>query len=109
MENDAPWWQKLVTLDPALVRGLILSIVALFGTVLKVTVLTGTADTIVTFVLSAFALVAAVWIRPSVTPNAKVVVYDDTPLAPVATIKPGEATVKAEDMMKVERAAKEAA
>jgi hypothetical protein len=104
--EEPTWWQKLVKLDPALVRGFIVTLFGLLGAVLKVTVLTGTVDTVVTFILALFGLVAAVFIRPSVTPNAKVIVADDTPLSPEATIVAGEAVAKPTDMHAVEQAAK---
>lgn len=112
-DNDATqegtWWQKLVKLDPALVRGFIVTLFGLLGAVLKVTVLDGTVDTVVTFVLAVFGLVAAIFIRPSVTPNAKVIVRDDAPLSSVSDIQPGPAVAKPTDAMKIERAAKVAA
>lgn len=108
MDTEPTWWQKLVKLDPALVRGFIVTLFGLIGAILKVTVLTGTVDTVVTFVLALFGLIAAVFIRPAVTPNAKVIVRDDTPLSDESTIVPGEATAKATDLYAVEQAAKQA-
>src|SRR5215203_4491216 len=96
MEQEATWWQRLLKLDPALVRGVVVTMFAIAGTLLKVKVLEGDADLIASGILSLFALLAAVLIRPSVTPNAKVIVRDDTPLSEVPTIEAGEATVPAE-------------
>ena len=52
------------------------------------------------------ALIAAVWIRPSVTPNVKVIAYNDTPLQAQSTILAGEVIVAPEEMHLVEKAAR---
>jgi hypothetical protein len=96
-ETEATWWEKLLKLDPALVRGFIVTVVGLIGAVLKVTVLEGTVDDIVTFVLALLGILAGILIRPSVTPNAKVVVRDATPLNEVPTLQAGAAVVAPED------------
>ena len=107
MEQEATWWEKLLKLDPALVRGFIVTVFAIAGTVLKWKVLEGDADLIASGVLSLFALLAAILIRGGVTPNVKVIVRDDTPLNSVPTIEAGEATVPAEYAYEVEQAAKQ--
>lgn len=109
MESEAPWWEKLVKLDPALVRAFIVTVFALIAVTFNITVLDGTVENVINFVLALSSIIAAVWIRPAVTPNAKVLAYDDTPLSPQPTIKAGEATVPAETMGAVEKAVKEAA
>lgn len=94
MPNKEPSaWQKLVTLEPALVRGLIVSLFAVVASVLNVSFAQGTVENVINLVISLFALLAAVLIRGAVTPNAKVVVRDDTPLQDEATIAAGKATV----------------
>lgn len=108
MTDEPTWWEKLLKLDPALVRGAIVSIFALIGTALN-TQLDDTAQLVVSCVLALFALLASILIRPTVTPNAKVIVLDQTPLSEVPTIEAGEATVPAQFMGAVEKAAKEAA
>lgn len=109
MPNEPTWWQKLVKLDPALVRGFIVTVFALLATVLNKTIDDSTVQTVISFVVALFGLIAAIFIRPAVTPNAKVIVRDDTPLAETPTIVPGEAVVEAEDIGEVARAAREVA
>ena len=92
-DENATWWERLLKLDPALVRGFVVTIIGLVGAVLKVTVLEGPVDSIVTFVLALFGILTAVLIRPAVTPNAKVVVRDETPLDEFPTLQAGSAVV----------------
>jgi hypothetical protein len=97
METEPTWWQRLIKLDPALVRGFIVTIVALGATVLNTTVTDDAVQTVVNFVIGLFALVAAIFIRPAVTPNAKVVTRDDTPLSATPTLVPGPAATALPD------------
>lgn len=103
--KDPSAWQKLITLEPALLRGLIVSAFAVVASVLNTAFAQGTIENFVNLVISTFALLAAVLIRNSVTPNAKVVVRDDTPLQDEATIVAGEATVSPAYSMRVAEAA----
>lgn len=91
--DEPTWWQKLLQLEPAMVTGLIVSIFGLIGAVLGITIAPEVVQNVVTVILGISALLATVLLRGKVTANAKVVVYDDTPLAPVATLKAGEAVV----------------
>lgn len=93
MNKEPSAWQKLVTLEPALVRGIIVSLFAVLASVLNTTFANGTVENVVNLVISTFALLAAVLIRGAVTPNAKVVVRDDAPLDKDPLIVPGDATV----------------
>lgn len=104
--NEPTWWEKLVKLDPALVRGFIVTVFGLLALILGNQFGTEDVETVINFIVGLFALVAAVWIKPSVTPNAKVIVYDDTPLNAVPTIESGEATVPPQYDHAVEKAAK---
>ena len=107
MSNQEPtWWQKLITLEPALVRGFVTTLFALLATFLNNAFVTGGAEDVINFVIALFALLSAVLIRGAVTPNAKVIVKDETPLEREPHIAPGEGTVRAQDIYKVEQAAK---
>lgn len=108
MDTDASWWERLLTLNPTLVRGAVVSGVALVGTVLNKQFVDGTAETVISAFLGLSALLAAVLIKPKVTPNVKVLVRDDTPLDAQPTIVAGEATVPAQFAHEVEVAAKTA-
>ena len=105
-ERTPSAFEKLIMMNPTLVRGFIVSAAGFLTAVLKVTVLEGQVDSIATFVLALFAMIAAVWIRPAVTPNAKVIVYDNTPLEANSQILPGEAVAVPTDMNQVEKAAR---
>lgn len=93
--TDQPaWYQRFLKLEPAVLRGFLVALSAVLALVLGKTVFDQTAiDTILELYSSVSALVAAFLIRPAVTANAKVVVYDDTPLETTPTLVPGEAVV----------------
>lgn len=82
MESKSPnAWQRILVLNPALVRGLLVSLAAILATVLGHTVI---SDDLITAIIDGFvavsALVGAVWTRGAVTPNDKVVAYKPDPL-----------------------------
>lgn len=85
--------ERLVTLQPAVLRGAIVSIVTLL-TAVGVFVSPEIPDAIMGVVGTVSALVAALWIRSAVTPNAKVLAYVPDPERP-RVIEPGEATTTA--------------
>jgi hypothetical protein len=88
------------------IRGFVVSLAAFLAVILGHKFADGDVETIINFVVTLFSLLAALWIRPAVVPNNKVIVYDDTPLATVSTIKPGDAVAAPTDMHAVEKAAK---
>lgn len=104
--NEPTWWEKLLKLDPALVRGFIVTFFGMLALVLGHQYGTEDVETVINFVVGFLGLVAAVVIRPAVTPNAKVIVRDDTPLSAAPTIVAGEATVAPQYDHAVEKAAK---
>lgn len=104
-DEETSWIKQLATLDPAVVRGLIVSVFGLIAAVAGVTIADGTVQNVITVVLGLLGILAAVVIRPAVTPNAKVVVKDETPLEPVATIVAGPAVVPPERADEVVEAA----
>lgn len=103
--QEPTWWQKLLKLEPAVIRGFVVSLVAFLAVILGHKFADGDVETIINFVVTLFSLLAALWIRPAVTANNKVIVYDDTPLATVSTIKAGNVVATPTDMHAVEKAA----
>jgi hypothetical protein len=80
-------WQRVMLLNPALVRGLVVAIAAILATVLGRTVIdSALIDSIVIFFASISALVSALWTRGAVTPNDKVVAYKPDPLNDPANV-----------------------
>jgi len=71
--QDSFWW-RLVHLDPAIYRGLIMALVfALAGFGIRLS--DDIPDSLIVLVGAVFALIQALWTKPAVTPNAKVVTY----------------------------------
>lgn len=106
MTDELPWWQKLLKLEPAMVRAALVALSGILALILGNTVFDETAvNAILEFYTSVSALVAAFFIRPAVTANAKVIVRDDTPLSATPTIVAGEAVTDAATMPAVVEAA----
>lgn len=83
------WW-RLVHLDPAILRGAVIAIVALVSA-LGFVVSGQTLEAFLTAIGALLAIVQALWTRGAVTPNAKVVVYKPDPVNQPALLAPGEA------------------
>lgn len=83
------WW-RLVHLDPAILRGAVIAVALLVGT-LGFAVSDQTLTAFLTAIGALLAMVQALWTRGSVTPNAKVVVYKPDPVNHPAELAPGEA------------------
>lgn len=77
--RNVDFWWKLVHLDPAILKGAVVSIIGLLAT-LGLLVNDQTQGAILTSIASIIALVQALWTRKSVTPNIKVVVYKPDPV-----------------------------
>lgn len=88
-DNPSIWW-KLVHLDPALYRGLVMAIVAIAAS-LGFLVSDHAIEAIVSGISIFMFLVQAFWTRKAVTPNAKVVVYKPDPVEQPARVAPGDA------------------
>lgn len=88
--------KRFASLNPALFRGLIVSVISLLA-LLGVAVTPGLPDALMAVISSLSALIAAVWIRPGVTPNDKVVVYMPDPEGLPATVRPGAAVPQTSD------------
>lgn len=109
MPETPTLWEKLFKLSPAVVRSFILTLVGLAASVGVVAIDDKQTSLIVNFVLAFFALGAGLVIKPAVTPNAKVVIRDETPLASVSTLVPGDAVPAAASNAEILDAAKVAA
>jgi hypothetical protein len=74
MVDHTPWWRRLLTLEPALVRGTITALVTL-GLVWGVdfTALGDQLGRTADILLGLSALIGAAWTRSVVTPTARVV------------------------------------
>lgn len=91
--QDTFWW-RLVHLDPALLRGLVVALVLLLGG-LGVSIATDVPDTVVTAIAAFLAIVQALWTRPAVTANARVVVAAPDPVNRPGRVVAGEAVTTA--------------
>lgn len=96
MDDQPTWWQKLLELDPALVRGFVVTVFALAGTLLGKQFGDDTVQNVIQFVTILSGLLAAVLIKPKVTANAKVLAYLPKPYAEPTVVASGEATVTPE-------------
>jgi hypothetical protein len=85
---------RLMTLDPALWRGLIVAIFALLGTI-GVTIVPGLPDQLIGLVWIISAIAQALWTRQAVTPNGKVAVAVPDPINAPEVVVAGEATTTA--------------
>lgn len=88
------WLQRLMKLDPSVWRGLVVAVVTLLGAV-GVLVAPGIPDAILGVWTPLAAILSALWIRPAVTPNAKVAVYMPDPEERPTVVRSGEADASA--------------
>ena len=93
MDKDTFWW-KLVHLEPALLRTLIVAVATLLGT-FGVFVASDQIDAIIGFATVALIVVGGVSTRSAVTANARVVVEAPNPISDPGTVVAGEATTTA--------------
>ena len=93
MDKDTLWW-RLVHLEPALLRGAVVAVVALLSAV-GILVAPGIPDALLGAWGAAAAIVAAVWTRPAVTANARVVVEAPNPISEPEKVVAGEAITTA--------------
>lgn len=93
MNRDTIWW-RLVHLDPALLRGGVVAVVALLG-VLGVLVTPGLPDVVLVLWVALAAIVQALWTRPAVTANARVLVAVPDPVNEPHVVVAGEAVTTA--------------
>jgi len=88
------FWYRLVNLDPALFRGLVVAVVALLAT-LGVTIAPGVPDQVIAIVWLLSAIIQALWTRGGVTPNAKVAVSVPDPINEPEKVEAGGAVTTA--------------
>jgi len=93
MDRDTFWW-RLVHLEPALLRGVVVALVALLGAV-GILVAPGIPDALLTVWGVTATLVQALWTRSGVTANARVVVEAPDPIGEPATVTAGAAVTEA--------------
>lgn len=95
MDEDSVWW-RLIYLNPALWRGLVVSVVALLASA-GVIIAPAVPDATISVIVIVAAIVQAVWTRRGVTPNGKVVVYVPDPVNRPDEVSAGAATTGAGD------------
>lgn len=88
--NKTGFWYRLVHLNPALFRGLIMATVLLLVAV-GVKISPDLPDILIGWVAAVLAIVQALWTVPSVTPNEKVVVYVPDPVKQPDEVASGDA------------------
>lgn len=91
--RDTFWW-RLIHLDPALVRGLIMAVVLVLGSA-GILVSESLTDGLIGVWVAVAAVVQALWTKSAVTPNAKVVVSAPDPVNAPDVVAPGEAVTEA--------------
>lgn len=96
MESNPNFLQRLAALDPAILRGTILAIVGLVAVVTGSAIDNSTVELIINAAVALLALVAALVIRPAVTPNAKVIAFKPNPIDAPSWVAAGEATITPE-------------
>lgn len=96
MDQNGFWW-RLVNLNPAVLRGVVVAVVALLGTV-GILVTPALPDELVAALAAVAAVVQALWTRAAVTPNARVVVRAPEPITEPGVVEAGEATTIAPNL-----------
>lgn len=91
--RDNIWW-RLANLNPAVLRGLIVSVIAVLAAY-GIKVSPDASDSLILLVLALGPVVQALWTRGAVTPNAKVAVSVPDPVGAPNEVEAGEAIVVA--------------
>jgi hypothetical protein len=87
--QNAGFWWKLVHLNPALWRGLIVAVAALLVSV-GISIFTDSVQNgVYGVIIAVVGIVQALWTRGSVTANQKVVVYKPDPVESPNTLASG--------------------
>lgn len=94
MTENPSWLERIAALDPAIVRGVIVTVVGIIVAVTGKVIDNSTVELISTCVLAILGLLAAILIRPAVTPNAKVLAFKPDPVDAPLVIQPGEAVIE---------------
>lgn len=93
--RDSFWW-RLVHLDPAVYRGIIMAVVLLLVSV-GIAVSDNIPNAVIGVVAAVFALVQAMWTKNAVVPNDKVVSYLPDPVNAPGVVYAGAAVTTASD------------
>jgi len=93
MSQDS-WWWRLVHLEPALLRTLVVAVATLLGT-FGLLISSDKIDAIIGFATVALIVLGGVSTRSAVTANARVVVEAPDPIGDPNTVVAGEAVTKA--------------
>lgn len=78
LPQSPSFWYRLVHLEPVLWKGLVVAVFALVGS-LGVIYTEALPDQIVGFIVALAAIIQVLWVRPSVIPAEKVVLYSNDP------------------------------
>jgi hypothetical protein len=101
-DKTSVWW-RVVHLEPALLRGAVVAVVALLGA-LGILVSPQLPDVLIGAWAALAAVLQAVWTRPAVTANARVVVWAPDPFESPQTVVAGEATTTASSTVIIDAA-----
>lgn len=93
-ENPNGFFQKLMTLDPAIWRSLIVAVIGLLGAFGIITI-PGLPDLLLAVWIPLQAILQGLFIKPSVTANARVVVLAPDPVNNPQIVEAGEAVTTA--------------
>jgi len=93
MDKTTLWW-KLVHLEPALLRTLVVAVVTLLGT-FGLLISSDKVDAIIGFATVALIVLGGLSTRSAVTANARVVVEAPNPISDPSTVVAGEAVTEA--------------
>lgn len=88
---DTFWW-RLVNLQPATWRGIVVAIFAFLAAV-GIKVAPEIPDAAFLLVIALLPIAQGLWTKKAVTPNAKVAVYVPEPTRAPELVQPGEAVV----------------
>lgn len=85
--------RKFIELNPVLIRGVLVSVAALAANIVGREVINdATIEAIISTLTAISALVAALWVRPKVIAESKVLVWQTDP-EDASTISPGPLTI----------------
>lgn len=96
MSENPGIWERLSSLQPALVRAIIVGIVGVIVVVTGKQIDDGTVDMVVNIIMILLPIVAGLFIKRAVTPNAKVVVLQPDPVNAPEVLAPGAAVADSE-------------
>ena len=91
--KDSVMW-RLVNLQPAVWRGLVVAVIAIAGT-FGFDAATDLPDNVMLVIIGLIPIIQAVWTKGAVTPNAKVAVVVPDPVGEPNVVAAGKAVVSA--------------